>query len=239
MAALPAGTRGNALPAVAMPRAREIRIPHPASQSHIAIGMPLLARGDPDYFALLVANQILGGGSFVSRLYREVRDERGLAYSISSGFSLRAQPGPFSISLQTRREKTAEALRVVRSVLTTFVTDGPTPAELEAAQANLAGGFAMSIDSNNKILGMISTIGFNGLPLDYLETWPDRVRAVTMAQVRDAISRRLDPQAMVTVVVGAAGDAAGEAGKAAGAGEAGAAGEARTLAPAGEAAGRD
>ena len=205
MAALPAGQAGNEVPPVTLPKATEVRIAHPATQSHIAIGAPLIARGDPDYFPLLVANYVLGGGSFVSRLYKQVRDDRGLAYSVSSGFSLRAQPGPFSISLQTRREKTLEALELVRQVLAEFVAAGPTEQEVQAARDNLAGGFALRMDSNGKILGLLSAIGYHDLPLDYLETWADRVRAVTLAQVRDAVRRRLDPAAMVTVIVGEAG----------------------------------
>lgn len=206
VADLPKGQAGNQMKPVVAPDPIEKRIDHPASQSHIVIGAPLLARGDPDYFPLLVANHVLGGGSFVSRLYKQVRDDRGLAYSVSSGFSIRTQPGPFSISLQTRREKTAEALAVVREVFETFVRDGPTEAELEAARSNLAGGFALRIDSNRKILGLISAIGYYGLPLDYLETWPDKIRAVTLEQVHDALKRRLKPQSMVTVVVGRSGE---------------------------------
>ena len=201
---LPIGQAGNELPIVGAPTPTEKLIAHPATQSHIVVGAPLIARGDPDYFPLLVANHVFGGGGFVSRLYKQVREERGLVYSVSSGFSLRAQPGPFSISLQTRREKTGEALGVVRDELNRFVEDGITQVELEAAIDNLAGGFALSIDSNSKILSLLGAIGYHGLPLDYLETWPEKVRAVTLDQVNDAITRRIQPDQMVTVVVGEA-----------------------------------
>lgn len=199
---LPMGAAGNELPELTAPKPGEKLIAHPASQSHIVVGAPLIARGDPDYFPLLVANHVLGGGGFVSRLYREVREERGLVYSVSSGFSLRSQAGPFSISLQTRREKTGEALGVVRDVLNQFVTDGVTQKELDDSRSNLAGGFALSIDSNSKILGLLGAIGYHGLPLDYLETWPVKVRAVTLEQVNDAVKRRIRPEQMITVVVG-------------------------------------
>lgn len=199
---LPQGSAGNQLTPLQPVQAAETQIPHPATQSHIVVGTPFIARGDPDYFALLVGNHVLGGGSFVSRLYKQVREERGLAYSVSSGFSLRTQPGPFSISLQTRREKTAEALELVREVLNKFVAEGPTEEEVEAAKSNLAGGFALRIDSNGKILGLLSAIGYHGLPLNYLETWPGKIRAVTREQVIDAVKRRIKPEEMVTVVVG-------------------------------------
>ncbi|MFK7967339.1 MAG: M16 family metallopeptidase [Burkholderiaceae bacterium] len=199
---LPMGQAGNTLPDVVAPTPTEKLIAHPATQSHIVVGAPLIARGDPDYFPLLVANHVLGGGGFVSRLYKQVREERGLVYSVSSGFSLRSQPGPFSISLQTRREKTGEALGVVRDELNRFAADGITQAELDASTSNLAGGFALSIDSNSKILSLLGAIGYHGLPLDYLETWPGKVRAVTLDQVNDAIKRRIQPDQMLTVVVG-------------------------------------
>ncbi|MCL4184211.1 MAG: insulinase family protein [Burkholderiaceae bacterium] len=203
---LPAGEAAPALPAVAMPiQGTERRIDHPATQSHILIGQPAIARGDPDYFALLVGNYVLGGGGFVSRLYDEVRERRGLAYSVYSYFSPMLQPGPFTIGLQTQKEQTAVALDVVRQTLARFLREGPTEAELQAAKSNLVGGFALRIDSNRKILDNLSTIGFYRLPLDYLDRWPERVEAVTLAQVRDAFARHVRPDAMATVVVGDGG----------------------------------
>jgi zinc protease len=95
------------------------------------------------------------------------------------------------------------ALQVVRETLSRFLADGPTEAEVEAAKANLIGGFALRIDSNRKILDNLATIGFYRLPLDYLERWTERVQAVTVAQIRDAFTRRVRPESMVTVVVGA------------------------------------
>lgn len=183
----------------------QLRIEHPASQSHILIGAPLMARGDPDYYALTIANYVLGGGGFVSRLYDEVREKRGLAYSVHSSMSPKLQPGPFTIGLQTERARTDEALAIVRATLERFVRDGPSDAEVAAAKANLAGGFALRIDSNRKILQSIAAIGYHRLPLDYLDRWVDRVGAVSTAQVADAVRRRLHPARMATVVVGAAG----------------------------------
>jgi zinc protease len=205
-AGLPAGEAAPALPPVAMPiQAAERRIEHPATQSHILIGQPAIARGDPDFFPLLVGNYVLGGGGFVSRLYDEVRERRGLAYSVYSYFSPMLQPGPFTIGLQTQKEQTTVALDVVRQTLARFVREGPSEAELQAARSNLVGGFALRIDSNRKILDNLSTIGFYRLPLDYLDRWTERVEAVTLAQVRDAFARRVNPDAMATVVVGDGG----------------------------------
>jgi zinc protease len=200
---LPQGTAAPSLPPVVAPLASEQRIAHPASQSHILIGTTAIARDDPDFFPLFVGNYIFGGGGFVSRLTDEIREKRGLSYSVSSGFSPQMQPGQFVISLQTRKEQTDEALKVVLETLRQFVTDGPTAKELEAARSNLVGGFALRIDSNGKILSNLANIGWYRLPLDYLERWTQRVEAVTAQQIRAAFARHLQPERLVTVVVGA------------------------------------
>lgn len=206
---LPAGTAPPPVPDVAALReSQQRRIAHPASQSHILIGQPAIARGDPDYFPLLVGNYVLGGGGFVSRLYDEVREKRGLAYSVYSYFSPKLQPGPFTIGLQTQKEQTEIALGVVRETLSRFLDEGPSGDELKAAKSNLIGGFALRIDSNRKILENLAVIGFYRLPLDYLDRWTDRVDAVTLEQVRDAFTRRVRPETMITVVVGADSDVA-------------------------------
>ena len=200
---LPQGEPLPALPAVAPSTGAEQRVPHPASQSHILIGMPALSRGDPDFFALTVGNYILGGGGFVSRISREVREQRGLAYSSYSYFSPMAQSGPYQAVLQTRKDQTDEALKVVRDTIANFLRDGPTEAELKAAKDNLIGGFPLRIDNNRKILDNLAMIGYHQLPLDYLDTWTREVARVSVADIRAAFARKLSLDRMVTVVVGA------------------------------------
>ena len=200
---LPEGAPAPALPAVEAPPAVERRIAHPATQSHILVGAPAMARDDPDFFPLFVGNYVLGGGGFVSRLTTEVREKRGLSYSVYSYFAPMAQPGPFTVGLQTAKAQTDDALKVVRETLARYVADGPTEDELKAAKQNLVGGFALRIDTNRKILDNLANIGWYRLPLDYLERWTDRVEAVTVAQVRDAFRKAVRPDRMVTVVVGA------------------------------------
>jgi zinc protease len=190
------------MPAVKIPLGAEQRIPHPASQSHILVGMPALSRGDPDLFPLTVGNYILGGGGFVSRLTREVREKRGLAYSAYSYFSPMAQMGPYMAGLQTRKDQSDEALKVVRDTIEAFLRDGPTETELKAAKDNLIGGFALRIDNNRKILDNIATIAYYQLPLDYLDTWSDKVAKVTLPEIRAAFRRKLALDKMVTVIVG-------------------------------------
>ena len=206
---LPAGTAPAALPNVTMRiSASEQRIAHPASQSHILIGVPGMSRNDPDYFPLYVGNHILGGGGFVSRLMNEVREKRGMAYSVYSYFMPLKQPGAFQIGLQTKKEQADEALQLVRDTLAKFIANGPTEKELIAARQNIVGGFPLRIDSNRKIIDYLSIIGFHDLPLTYLDDFTRKVEQVSVAQIRDAFARRIDPRAMATVIVGAPEEAA-------------------------------
>jgi zinc protease len=190
------------VPEVTMPAAQTLRIAHPATQSHIVMGLPAVERGHPDFFALLVGNYSFGGGGFVSRLMKEVREKRGYAYSVGSSFSPRKLAGPFQISLQTQRTQADAALAVVGDELKKFLRDGPTAKELAAAKKNLIDGLALGLDSNAKLLGYVSVIGFFGLPLSYLDDFPQRVAAVTPAQVQAAFARHVRPEHLVTVIVG-------------------------------------
>ncbi|MHB1428009.1 MAG: M16 family metallopeptidase [Rhodocyclaceae bacterium] len=201
--ALPVGVGAAALPAVVLPQRETIKLAHPAAQSHIHVGLPAMARTDPDYFALLVGNYTLGGGGFVSRLMKEVREKRGYAYSVYSTFVPRVLAGPFQIGLQTKREQAQDALKVVDDVLMKFLAEGPTAQELAAAKKNLIDGQALRIDSNAKLLGYLSLIGFHGLPLDYLDRFPREVAAVTRDDVKAAFRRHVKPENLVTVIVAA------------------------------------
>ena len=191
------------LPMVAMPKGEMRKIANPATQSHILIGQPGISRSDPDYFPLYVGNYVLGGGGFASRLIEEVRQKRGLVYSVYSYFLPLQQQGPFQIGLQTKREQADEALAVVRKTLRDFIAKGPTEDELNKAKQNLVGGFPLRLDSNKKILDYLTVIGFYRLPLTYLDDFTAKVEKVTVAQVKDAFARRIKPENMVTVVVGA------------------------------------
>lgn len=198
---LPAGQPLTALPVAELPAAAEIAVAHPASQAHLALGLPALKRGDPDFFALTVGNYILGGGGFVSRLTKEVRDQRGYAYSVYSYFAPQLAAGPFQIGLQTKRSQAGDALKVVRQVLADFLAKGPTASELQAAKDNIIGGFPLRLDSNKKLLDNAAVIGFYGLPLDWLDRYPARVAAVTVADIRAAFARHVDPAHLLTVKV--------------------------------------
>jgi zinc protease len=196
-----------ALPAVSevqpLTAASEQRIAFESAQAHVLVGQPGVKRSSPDHFALLVGNHVLGGGGFTARLTEEVREKRGLTYGISSSFAPGLHAGAFTISLQTRPDQAQQALDILRAELQRFVAEGPSERELQAAKDNLIGGFALRIDTNRKLLDNVAGIAWNGLALDYLDTWTAQVQRVTTLDIRQAFARALQPQTMATVVLGA------------------------------------
>ena len=182
---------------------REVQIPFDSQQAHIAMGMTAVARNNPDYFPLLVGNYILGGGGFVSRLMSEVREKRGLAYSVFSYFAPGKDNGIFQAGLQTKNDQAVLALDVMSTTIAQFIADGPTPAELEAAKSNLINGYPLRIDNNRKLLDNVSSIAWNDLPLDTMDVWTKQVEAVTLEQVKASFQKYLAMDRMKIVVLGA------------------------------------
>ncbi len=200
---LPEGEAVPALPPVAsLDNAIVRKISFPSTQSHLYLGQPGMKRKDPDYFPLYVGNHILGGSGLVSILSDEVREKRGLSYSVYSSFLPMRQTGIFQLGLQTKNDQADEALKVVKKTLQRYIDEGPTEDELKEAKQNITGGFPLRIASNSDIVTYLALIGFYDLPLDYLDTVVAKVRAVTREQIRDAFRRRLDPDRMVFVQVG-------------------------------------
>lgn len=201
---LPRGDKAAALPGPqALAKAVKVKHVHPTTQSHLLAGVVGLKRGDKDYFPLYVGNHILGGSGFSSRMMDEIREKRGLAYSAYSYFSPMRVRGPFQLGAQTRNEKAEETLGLMKEVLTKFVNEGPSAEELEHAKNNITGGFPLKLDSNKDIVQYLAMIGFYALPLDYLDKFNQHVSDVTIAQIKDAFKRRVDPDKLLTVVVGA------------------------------------
>lgn len=199
---LPKGDKAAALSVPEFTVAQEQRVEYDSSQTHILLGQLGYRRGDGDKFALYLGNYILGGGGFVSRLTNEVREKRGLSYSVYSYFNPMRQTGTFVLGLQTQNAKADESLRVIRETLGKFLKEGPSEKELIAAKKNIIGGFPLKIDSNSDLMGYLLVIGFYGFPLDYLETFNDRINAVTLEQIRETFGRRIDPAKMHLVMVG-------------------------------------
>jgi zinc protease len=121
---------------------------------------------------------------------------------VSSYFSPGQHAGAFTVGLQTRPDQAAQAVQVASDVLAEFVRTGPTEQEVQAAKDFLIGGFALRIDSNRKLLDNLSNIAWFDLPLDYLDTWTAEMDKLTAAQIQQAFARNLQPQRMVSVILG-------------------------------------
>lgn len=178
-----------------------IKIPYPSKQTTFFLGQMGIAVNDPDYFPLVVGNQILGGGILTSRLFNEVRDKRGLCYGINSGFKPLQAKGPFLILLQTRHDKADKALSLTQQTLKYFLDKGPTLQEVQETKQALIGSFPLSITSNAGILAATEKIGFYGLPLDYLDTYQQKINSVSLEQIKHAF-KRIKPEKMIVIMLG-------------------------------------
>jgi zinc protease len=201
-AGLPRGQHAPPLPKPSEVKGGELRQGFPSTQTHILVGQLGIARGDPDYIPLYVGNHALGGNSLVSILGEEVRNKRGLSYTVFSAFSAMREPGPFLMTAQTKNAKADETLEVMRTTLQRFLDVGPSEVMLASTKKNLVGGFPLKISSNGKIIQYIAMIGFYDLPLDWLDTLPARMQAVTVDMVRSAFRKHIDPARNISVIVG-------------------------------------
>ncbi len=200
---LPAGEKAADLPAVKpLTEAKKIVIDYPSAQTHIFVGQPGIKRGDDDYFSLYVANHPFGGSGFSSRLVEVVREKHGLAYSVYSYFSPLRRRGVFAMGMQTKTEQTQQALSLLNQELKKYVENGPEKQELADSISNITGSFPLNIDSNGKLLEYIAMIGFYDLPIDYLDHFIANIKSVDVKKINDALTRRIHPDKMVTVIVG-------------------------------------
>ncbi|MFB4392733.1 MULTISPECIES: M16 family metallopeptidase [unclassified Pseudomonas] len=201
-AALP---QGSALAAPAEPTAPKAGVTHidfPTKQTHLMLAQLGITRQDPDWPALSLGNQILGGGAFGTRLMAEVREKRGLTYGVYSAFSPMQVRGPFMINLQTRAELSEGTLKLVQGLLADYLRTGPTQQELDDAKRELAGSFPLSNASNMSIVGQLAAIGFYNLPLTWLEDFMQQSQALTVEQVKAAMNKHLAADQLVIVTVG-------------------------------------
>ena len=199
---LPVNNNIKAIPDVKQVKKQETRISHPAKQAHLYYGVPIMQRNDPDFFPLYVGNHVLGGSGFGSRLTYEIREKKGLVYSVYSYFMPLSKKGPFEVALQTSKDQVDEAMGLIETTIQDFIDNGPSESELQASKDNITGGFALRFGSNQKIMNYVSMMAFYNYPLDYLKTYTDKVNAVTVDQIKTAFKKRVDLNEFSTVIVG-------------------------------------
>jgi zinc protease len=170
-------------------------------QTVITFGGVGLKRSDPDFIPAYVLNHILGGGSFSSRLYREIREKRGLAYSVYSALSPMRHAGLFIGGVSTRNDRAAESLAIILEQIRKIAAGGPSADELAKAKSYLIGSFPLRFDTSGKIAEQLLEIQIEDLGIDYIDRRNDLIRAVTAEDVRRAATRFLtDARLFVTLV---------------------------------------
>jgi zinc protease len=177
-------------------------IERPLTQSNIEIGHLGVARFDPDKFPLKILNFILGEGGFTSRLMREVRSTRGLAYSVGGGVGMDSDRGLFQISCRTKAATTVEAIQVIRDILKQMREQGPTDQEVRDAKEASVNSFVFSVDGTVPYMQAFLYYDSYGYPADYLQTYRDNISKVTREQVLGAARKHIDPDRLVVLVVG-------------------------------------
>ena len=179
-----------------------IHTPFPSNQSHIILGSIGINYSDPRYYPLLLANYILGGSPLTSRLFKEIREKRGLTYTLTSALIPQTVNGSFVVLLQTRNQKAHIALKLSRSILDQFARLGPTQAELSSAKRRLCNSFPLSISCNSDLAKKIQTIALYGLTPNHLNEYCNNINTVSLAQVKTALKECIASVNKITVIVG-------------------------------------
>lgn len=180
---------------------RRIVINIDVPQAVVTFGGQGIARNDPDFMAAYIVNHILGGGSFSSRLYREVREKRGLAYGVSDSLVWFRRAAVVLGGTATRADRTADALEVIENETKRMAKDGPTPEELAAAKSFLKGSYALSLDTSSKIAAQLTQIQLDNLGIDYIDRRGALLDSVTIADAK-RVAQRLYGGGMLVTVAG-------------------------------------
>jgi zinc protease len=181
-------------------------LPMDVPQSNALFGVPGMLRSDPQYLAGFVANYILGGGGFASRLTNEVREKRGLTYDVSTSLESLRKSGFVVGQVATKRGSVKETVSVIRDALKEFAHDGPTDKELADAKTYLTGSFPLSFSSNLGTADQLNTFQQIGLDVNYVESRNALINALTLDQVKEAAKRLFDPSRLTVVVAGSYGN---------------------------------
>lgn len=196
------GTAGRIADAAPAADGRVLLIDRDIPQSIALFGQAGLMRSDPDYYAAVVLNHILGGGSFQSRLYQEVREKRGLAYGVYSYLAPLDHSALIMGRVATQNERVAESLALIAAEWRRMRDSGVTAAELSAARTYLTGSFPLRFTSTGRIAGILVAMQRADLGIDYLDRRNGLIEAVTREDVARVAQRLLDPDALTTVIIG-------------------------------------
>jgi zinc protease len=178
-----------------------VKIDRQITQANIILGHAGVSRENPDYYALTVMNYILGGGGFVSRLVEEIRNKRGLAYSVASFFDPGKYPGSFQIILQTKNSSAREAISIALQQMERIRKELVSEKELEGAKKYLIGSFPMRLDTQAKLVNFLTQVEYYGLGLDYPEKYPSLIESVTREEVLRVAKKYLFQENYILVVV--------------------------------------
>ncbi|HEX3653519.1 MAG TPA: insulinase family protein [Rhizomicrobium sp.] len=176
-------------------------IPLNVPQPTAIFGLPGILRSDRDFIPAYVANYILGGGGFSSRLMQEVREKRGLTYGISSSLDTLRKAGIFAVQVATRANAMQQTIDVVRSTMKDFADNGATDKELADAKTYITGSFPLAFSSNTGIANQLNSFQRVGLPIDYIVKRNALINAVTLDDVK-RVAKRLFNANKMTIVVG-------------------------------------
>ena len=199
---LPERQKLTPVPDVAPKLGKELQVNYDRPQTSLQLAFPGVPRAAPDFYAAAVMNEILGGGTFTSRLFEEVREKRGLAYSVDSGLMNRRHTSALLISTATRSDRAAETLQVIRDVVKRMAEQGPTEAELAAAKEYLVGAYAINnLNSSGSIAATLVELQLDDLGRDYIERRSAYINGVTLDEVK-AVARKLLSVDPATLIVG-------------------------------------
>ena len=186
-------------PVAAQGLGRRIVIQLDVPQAVVNFGGPGIPRSDPDFMAAYIVNHILGGGSFSSRLYREVREKRGLAYGISGSLVWLNYSALMIGSTATRADATGKTIEIIEHEIRRLADEGPTQEELDKAKAYLKGSFVLGLDTSSRIAAQLLQMQLDNLGIDYIERRSGLIDAVTLADAKRVAKRLLDNGILVTV----------------------------------------
>jgi zinc protease len=180
---------------------KTIKIDRKITQANIILGHAGVSRGNPDFYALTVMNYILGGGGFASRLMEEIRNKRGLAYSVDSFFDPGKYPGSFQIVLQTKNASAREAISITLQQMERIRKEKVSEKELEGAKKYLIGSFPMRMDTQGKLANFLTQVEYYGLGLDYPEKYRSLIGSITEEEVLRVAKTYLHPENYILVIV--------------------------------------